>query len=192
MGEILQEKSDEELARLMQSGKTELLSLLIERYEKKIGRYAKKFLSDSEDIDDVLQEIFIKVYVNINSFDVSKKFSPWIYRIAHNELVNVLRRRKKNIFPIFNLDIFLPYNISKDVADKENQERDIKKAIETSLNKLEVKYKEPIILFYLDDLSYKEISEILRIPASTVGIRIRRAKEKMKSILENQKTNHEQ
>jgi RNA polymerase sigma-70 factor (ECF subfamily) len=188
---LLQDKSDEELARLMQSGKTELFSLLIERYEKKIGRYARKFLADSDDINDVLQEIFIKVYVNIKSFDTTRKFSSWIYRIAHNELVNALKKREKRIFPIFNLDVFLPYNLSKDDFNKDIQTLDIKKTIDICLKKLELKYREPIILFYLDGLSYKEISEILRVPISTVGIRIKRAKEKMKNILEKQKTNYE-
>jgi RNA polymerase sigma-70 factor (ECF subfamily) len=186
MGENLQETSDEEIIRLIQSGEINLLSLIIERYEKKLGRYAKKFLSDSDEINDVLQEIFIKVYVNINSFELTKKFSPWIYRIAHNELVNTLKKKKKNIFSLLNLDIFLPYNISKESIDRDNENRDIKNLIENCLDKLSILYREPIILFYLENLSYKEISEILRIPVSTVGIRIKRAKLKMKNILEKQ------
>jgi RNA polymerase sigma-70 factor (ECF subfamily) len=182
------DEKDEEIAKHIQAGETDLFSYLINRYEAKISRYARKFLSDSDDINDVLQEIFIKVYININSFDVSRKFSPWIYRIAHNELVNALRKKKKNVLPILNLDVFLPYNLSKDGLEKDNNIRDIKKMAETCLDGIDAKYREPIILFYFDELSYKEISEILQIPVSTVGIRIKRGREKMKQIcIKNEK-----
>lgn len=177
-----QDKSDEELARQIQNGQKELFSLLINRYEAKISRYAKKFLYDKDDISDILQETFIKAYVNIKSFDVSRKFSPWVYRIAHNEFVNALRRKNKNTLPFINLDTFLPYNLSGNKVDEENEHRDIKKMANTCLDGLDLKYKEPIILFYFDGLSYIEIAEVLQIPVSTVGIRIRRAKEKMKKI----------
>jgi RNA polymerase sigma-70 factor (ECF subfamily) len=182
------DENDEEIARRIQAGEEDLFSRLIDRYEAKISRYARKFLSDSDDINDVLQEIFIKVYININSFDVSRKFSPWIYRIAHNELVNALRKKKRNVLPILNLDVFLPYNLSKTAVEKENDDRDIKRMAETCLDGIDLKYREPIILFYFDELSYKEISEILQIPVSTVGIRIKRGREKMKQIyIKNEK-----
>ena len=174
-----QKKSDEDLARQVQNGNTQLFSLIVDRYEAKIGRYARKFLYDQEDINDVLQEIFIKAHVNIKSFDTARKLSPWIYRIAHNEFVNNLRKKSKNTLPLLNLDTFLPLSYHKNDINKENDHRDIKKMVDACLEKLDMKYKEPIILYYLNELNYKEISEILQIPVSTVGVRIRRAKEKM-------------
>lgn len=181
MWENASQQKDEEIASLVQSGKIEFFDILIERYEAKIRRYSRKFLSDPEGINDVLQEIFIKTYTNIQSFDTKRKFSSWIYRIAHNELVNALRKRRP-ILPLFDLDVFLPHHLHDDTLRKNIDKQDIKELIDKCLGRLEVKYKEPLILYYFEELSYQEIADILQIPVSTVGIRIKRAKEKVKTI----------
>jgi len=92
-GGTAQELTDEEVAKRVQAGQSEAFGLIVERYEAKLFRYGKKFLSNHENIEDVVQEVFIKVYQNIQSFDSSQKFSPWIYRIAHNTYVNVLKKK---------------------------------------------------------------------------------------------------
>jgi len=148
-------------------------------------------LSDKDDINDVLQEVFVKVYTNINSFDANRKFSSWIYRIAHNELVNALKKREKKFLPLIDLDVFLPYNISKENFNKNNDGRDIKNEVEEYLDKMTPKYKEVVILYYLEGLSYKEIADVLQIPVSTVGIRIKRGREIMKSIHKDLKYKYE-
>lgn len=177
--EVLHQK-DEEIVRLIQSGKIDFFGVLIERYEEKMKRYSRKFLSGDENIDDVLQEIFIKTYVNIQSFDTKRKFSSWLYRIAHNELVNALK--KKKFLPLLDLDIFLPYAFHNNTLEKDIERKSIHEMIDKCLNELELKYREPIILYYLEELSYKEIADIMQIPISTVGIRIKRAKDIMRSI----------
>ncbi|MCK4781742.1 RNA polymerase sigma factor [Candidatus Parcubacteria bacterium] len=176
------QQSDEDIAALVQAGDVDFFGVLIHRYKEKMIRYARKFLSDNEDISDIIQEIFIKAYTNIQSFDINRKFSSWLYRIAHNELVNALKKRKKNTLPLFDLDTFLPYSIKDDSFSQDIDSQDTQKMINKCLDQLEPKYREPIILYYLEDLSYKEIAEVMRIPISTVGIRIKRAKEKMKFI----------
>jgi len=191
MDPIFEGKTDEELARFVQSGRAEFFDILIKRYEPKIGRYSRKFLSDKDDINDVLQEVFVKVYTNINSFDANRKFSSWIYRIAHNELVNALKKREKKFLPLIDLDVFLPYNISKENFNKNNDGRDIKNEVEEYLDKMTPKYKEVVILYYLEWLSYKEIADVLQIPVSTVGIRIKRGREIMKSIHKDLKYKYE-
>jgi RNA polymerase sigma factor (sigma-70 family) len=103
------EKTDEEIAREVQQGKTESLGVLIERYEPKLSRYAKKFLSDPEDGKDVIQDVFIKAYTNIKQFNVDKKFSSWIYRIAHNELVNAIKKKNREPITSFDFDTILPH-----------------------------------------------------------------------------------
>jgi RNA polymerase sigma-70 factor (ECF subfamily) len=174
--------SDEEIALLVQSGKVEFFDVLINRYEQKIRRYAKRFLVDREDVNDVLQEVFIKAYRNIRSFDAKRKFSPWLYRIAHNELINHLKKRKKNPLPLFDLDAFFPQSLADNNVSREVERRDMTGTIEKCLDKLEIKYREPVTLYYLEELSYKEIADVLRLPVSTVGIRIKRAREMIKSL----------
>ncbi len=82
--------SDEQLAVLVQNGDKEKFGVLMERYQGKLFRYGKKFLSNEDNIEDVVQDVFIKTYQNIQSFDSTQRFSPWIYRIAHNTYVNAL------------------------------------------------------------------------------------------------------
>lgn len=179
------QQKDEEIVSLIQSGKVGFFGILIKRYEKKIERYARKFLSNTEDINDVLQDIFIKVYTNIQSFDTTRKFSSWLYRIAHNELVNNLKKQKKRTLPLLNLDTFFPYDFSHN-NNNLNQKIDgqeMEKKLDRCLNQLEPKYREPIILYYLEELTYEEIADVMQIPISTVGVRIKRAKKIIKSIL---------
>lgn len=173
-------KADEEIAQMVQSGNIELFGELVKRYEAKMMRYARKFLNITEDIEDVVQEVFIKAYQNIKSFNPEKKFSSWLYRIAHNEFVNAFKKHKRRkVFSFFELDILLPYSVVDDNQDIDREK--MRQMIDKYLDKLELKYREPVILYYLEELSYKEISDILHIPISTVGIRLKRAKEKLKN-----------
>src|ERR1700685_1546732 len=89
------ERTDEEIVKEVQGGDVESFRILVERYEPKMTRYARRFLFGADDAKDLLQEIFIKTYTNINSFDTERRFSPWIYRIAHNEFVNALKKKTK-------------------------------------------------------------------------------------------------
>ena len=88
--EEMKNTTDEELALLVQKGDKEKFGLLMKRYDPKLSRYGRKFLSRKENIDDIVQDIFISTFQNIQGFDVSLKFSSWIYRIAHNAFVNAL------------------------------------------------------------------------------------------------------
>ena len=148
-------------------------------------RYARKFLSNDDDKKDIVQEIFIKAYTNIKSFDAKRKFSSWLYRIAHNELVNSLKKKNKSFLPILDLDTFLPHhNYSHNDVNEKIDRKNTMKLIDKCFDELNAKYKEPIILYYLENLSYKEIADVMSIPVSTVGARINRAKKMMKSIFE--------
>ncbi len=184
-------ETDEEIVRLIQSGSFEFFGVLIKRYEAKLGRYARKFLSDNEDINDVLQDIFIKAYKNIQGFDVKRKFSSWLYRIAHNELVNALRKKKKKALSLFDLDVFLPQYLHNNNLNEQAELRNTQETVDKCLDKLEIKYREPLILYYFEEMNYKEIADVMQIPISTVGVRIKRAKEIMKNILKSLKHNHE-
>jgi len=189
MDNAIDQISDEQIALKVQSGNKEVYSQIVQRYEKRFLRYGRKFFSNNDDITDSIQNIFIKSYININSFDASRKFSSWIYRIAHNEFVNYLKKKNKRILPIFDLDIIFPHlavdknnNIESDLDKKY-----IAQELEKFIDKLDIKYKEPLVLYYIEDFDYKEISDIMKIPISTVGIRIKRAKNLLKNNIENAK-----
>lgn len=177
------EVSDEQIALRVQRGESELFGEIVERYQNKLMRYARKFLADSDDSKDIVQDIFIKTYQNINSFDTARTFSPWIYRIAHNEFVNALKKRasQRTIFT-FDIDTILPHLAADDTADSAAMDRDLRMILDEHLDELDAKYREPLILYYLESMDYREISDILQIPVSTVGVRLARARSQLKKI----------
>ena len=169
--------TDETLALQVQKGGTEAFGEIVQRFEPKLLRYARKYFFSPEDAQDLVQDIFLKAYENIQSFDVSRRFSPWIYRVAHNEFVNELRKKqsRKTFFTI-DFDTMFPHLTAAETADSAALGRDTKEILEKYLDKLEVKYKEPMLLYYVEEMDYKEIAEILHIPVSTVGVRLNRAR----------------
>ncbi len=177
--------SDEELVQRCLSD-TQFFGEIIERYEKKLHLYIKrKSNASSEDIKDILQNIFIKVYKNINDFDPTLRFSSWIYRIAHNEMIDWYRKEKRTP------RIYLEENetLFKAIASETNLTNDalvdeakvnIRKVIES----LPQKYQEIVELRFFEDKTYEEIADILKIPPGTVAIRINRVKKKLEEVLQ--------
>ena len=174
------EHTDEELAISVQNGDKEAFGVLVKRYEAKLMRYGRKFLSTREDIEDMVQDIFISSYKNMKSFDASQRFSPWIYRIAHNAFVNGLRSKARNPLLLFDLDTLISHPVYEDPAEKERELADMKKMIDVGLEKISPKYREALVLYYLEELPYQEIADVLHVPVSTVGVRIRRGKEALR------------
>lgn len=178
----MQETSDESIVKAVQKGDAEAFGDLIARYEDKLKRYARKFLSYEEDIDDLVQDVFIKAYTSIRSFDTSLRFSPWIYRIAHNTFVNELKRKHVGGFSLFSIDEILPFLPAQETADAGTLHAELKKEIDTLLRELPPKYREVVVLHYLEELSYQEISDILQIPVTTVGVRLTRGRQKLQEL----------
>lgn len=186
--ENIQNTSDIQLVSLVKKD-IDMYKYLVERYELKLTYYLKRLLFvNQEDTEDILQEIFLKVYRNINSYDDQYKFSNWIYRIAHNEAVSFLRskknKQKKSDISIVEENIFdrLPSDI--DIEDdflRLTESRDILNV----LNSLDQKYKEVVLLRYFEEKEYNEISEILRISPGTVASLLNRAKNKLKILLKS-------
>ncbi|HNW71441.1 MAG TPA: RNA polymerase sigma factor [Candidatus Paceibacterota bacterium] len=179
------EITDEDIAILVQQGDKEKFGLLIERYNDKLSRYGRKFLSRKENIDDIVQDIFINTYQSIQNYDPSFKFSSWIYRIAHNAFINGLKKQFFNPINYFDFDTLISHQVYEDPEERERETKELKKIIDSCLDTLEPKYKEVIILHYIEDFSYKEISDILKIPTGTVGVRIKRGKESLKKAYNN-------
>jgi len=174
--------TDENLVKNIQKGEKSLYSELIVRYQDKLLRYVRYLTNSSEYSDDIVQESFIKVYKNINSFKTEMKFSSWIYRIAHNETIN---RVKKINFGFLSFGDDLSEDLFPDSSNIEadyEKEETVKK-IDFTLDKLPLKYRDALTLYYIEDKSYEEISDILRISVGTVGTLIRRGKKKMKDLL---------
>ena len=181
-----QSESDEAIAARVQKGDVEAFGELIRRYESKMLRYAKKFLFGTDDAKDQIQEVFLKAYMNIKSFDVGRKFSPWIYRIAHNEFLNAIKKHKRLPVFAFDLDTLFPHLAAKETSDQDISASEIKGMLDKLLGEISPKYRELLVLYYFEEMDYKEIAEILRIPIGTVGVRLKRGREMLKQVIEKQ------
>lgn len=163
-------------------------ALLVVRYEAKLNRYIKRLgIHRPEDREDVLQEIFIKVYRNLNSYDADLSFSSWIYRIAHNEAVSFYR--KLSVRPeghqIDDGDELFAWLPATEVPSVERlfDESVSSAVLSNALAILEPKYRDPIILRYFEYCEYDEISDILKIPIGSVGTLIHRGKKRLKDLI---------
>lgn len=172
---------DEELVELVRTQDQELYSEVVRRYQDKLVRYATSLIQDEDKAADVVQEAFIKAFVNLKGFNLKKKFSSWIYRIVHNEAVNYLKKHKREISLENNQWIERTVDSGQDI-EKDFNRKEAEKMLYQSLNELPLKYRSPLTLFYLEEKSYEEISDVLRIPVGTVGTRISRGKKLMRTI----------
>lgn len=160
---------------------------LVDRYETKLGRYIqRRTAANTEDIQDMLQDIFIKAYTNLNGFDTQLSFSSWMYRIAHNHSVSWYRkhrlRMEGRIYADGDEDMF---EHIAGVCDIEHDQwhGDMKQIITDALARLPDDYRDIIMLRFFEYKEYEEISDILEIPSGTVATRLNRAKKKLHTLL---------
>ncbi len=179
--------TDEALARELQEGSEDALAALMLRYEPKLMRYGRRLLVGENDdaVQHAVQDVFISLYQNIEGFDIRLRFSPWIYRIAHNAFMDVLRQRAKQPLYGIDLDTIMPHPLQKDgfAIEKENEEMRV--LVEEGLDLLTARQREILVLYYFEELSYKEIADVLRVPIGTVGVRLARARATLTKKLPN-------
>ncbi|MEZ4180257.1 MAG: RNA polymerase sigma factor [Candidatus Doudnabacteria bacterium] len=185
---------DEEIAQQIlkatnQDQQSQMFAVLVERYQSKMQNYGRRLLFDHSDIEDVVQEIFLKAYVNFRSYDPTRKFSTWLYRIAHNEFINHGKKFSRQIVDYFDLEVVFPWFKSSQNVESDFDQQELLESLEQYIEKLDFKYREPLLLSVQEQLSYQEISDVLRIPVSTVGVRINRARTILKKQIMKLKTN---
>ncbi|HUT22260.1 MAG TPA: RNA polymerase sigma factor [Candidatus Bipolaricaulota bacterium] len=175
---------DNELVELTIKEDKEKYRYIVGRYQNKLFAYIFRLINHREEAAEIAQEVFLKAYKNLKGFNRKKKFSSWIYRIAHNEAVNWLKknsRYKKRYLDDENnpLDIADDADL-EEMADQDDEAKKLKEC----LNRLPDKYKNVLILKYFEEKSYEEMSLILRKSKNAVGILVNRAKKKLSDIYE--------
>ncbi|MCK5460667.1 RNA polymerase sigma factor [Candidatus Gracilibacteria bacterium] len=161
---------------------------IIDLYEGKLKRYLFRLgVMETEDQEDLLQEVFWKSYKNLNDFDDGLSFSSWIYRITRNTAYDFFRKKKsQGKLQIFSEDVYdLFWNQLKDETqdiEKKFDKKQRRKAIAIVLQKVPEKYREVLILLFLEEKSYKEISDILQKKENTVATLLARGKQKFKKL----------
>jgi RNA polymerase sigma-70 factor (ECF subfamily) len=173
----IEKLTDEELVEKIRSNDYNLYAVIIDRYKNKLLRYAVNIVHDDDKASHIVQDSFIKAYINLKGFNINKSFSSWIYRIVHNESINIIKKYHKEVSILDDFDFGSDENIEEDFEKKE-----VMFKVEKCLKEIPLLYSEPLSLYYINDKSYQEISDILRIPMGTVAVRINRAKKLMKKI----------
>ena len=186
--------TDEVLIKRFQDGDMYAYDLLVKRYKDPLMNFAYRFLGNTEEAEDVVQETFLRLYRNKNAYRQIAKFSTWIYTITGNLAKTELRKRKRRkLMSISDLGFEeKEYEIEDTKADTEQgaesalQEKYIQKAID----ELPPRFKQVIILRDIQELSYEEVGKIIKAPLGTVKSRLNRARlklqEKLESIWEKQ------
>jgi RNA polymerase sigma-70 factor (ECF subfamily) len=176
---------DKELVALTLGGDDIAFEYLFNRYSDAIRRLFQHRSTSPADTEDLLQETFIKVYVNLHRYSPSYTFGQWVYTIARNTHIDFERCRQENI----------PINekFSAPVASTPSPEENLislqqRSQIENYIGCLPDQYRQLFTMRFLEDYSYEEIAEKLQMPMGTVKTRIHRARERMcKLILEGEK-----
>ncbi len=184
-------KNDEnKIIALISAWDIDAFYCIVEKYEQKLLKYILRITNVSyEDAENILQEVFIKAYTKINSYNSNYSFSSWIYRIAHNHTIDYYKKNSKK--ETVNLEWDDNINFLNLLESDENileniWKKELNKKIWEIINSLDIKYKEILILKFLEEKNYKEISDILKIPEWTVATLINRWKKQFREKAEEQ------
>jgi RNA polymerase sigma-70 factor (ECF subfamily) len=177
-------QTDEQLVLAIREDSSVFVYIMA-RYEASLLRFVHRISNVSkEEAEDILQDAFISMYKHIHAFDPKRKFSSWAYRIVRHEVIDHFRRRKSrpqvtfselgdDVVRRFSDSIDIPALIDRGIA---------KEKVLHILDQLDYKYKEVLVLQFLEGKSYEEISDILKKPIGTIGTQLNRAKKQFAKI----------
>jgi RNA polymerase sigma factor (sigma-70 family) len=173
-------QDDNELVRLVLGGNQQAYARLVDKYKGKIFAYLYRMIGQKQDAQDLAQEVFTKAYFQLGKFQQERNFSAWLYRVAANHCLDELRRRKRTV-KTTGEEVEL---IEMETPEEAFLQKEQKQVLLRRIMDLEEEYRSVFVLRYIDQLSYKEISEALALPMTTVQMRIHRAKKKLRESLE--------
>jgi len=174
----IQADVDAELVRLAQSGDERAFQALVVKYQRRIARHVARYVRRASDVEEVVQDAFLRAYRGLASFRGESTFYSWLYRIATNAAFSFLKRAKTMEIPTEERDE--PFEPG--VSDDENPERvlvarQIGEAVEKAMTRLQPELAEALVLYEVEGKSYREIAQMLGTPIGTVRTRIFRARE---------------
>jgi len=176
----LRKLSDYEVIRLCLHEDQNAFTEIVSRYKNLVYSVVLKMLSNPEDANDMAQEIFIKVYNNLERYSPDYKLSTWIMRIATNHVIDYKRKKRSETVPLEDFETVLGAYETPESQYIKNEHSQTINGLVTNLPDI---YKIPIVLFHQQGLSYQEISEIVQEPLSKVKNRIFRGRRMLKDSL---------
>ena len=177
-------KEEKELIKKVKNGNKFAFNTLVKNYQQKIYHLARRIVMNHEDADEVVQETFIKAYINISKYSEEYKFYTWLYRIAVNTSLTLLKKKKYRGLSLEKLTEdghFQP--TSGDDTQQSSRNSELKKLVKEALKSLSPQLRTVFMLRTWEEMSYKEIAQTLKISEGTVMSRLNRARDKLKKIL---------
>lgn len=184
----MKDLTDYELVQKCINGEKEYFSEIISRNKNLVYSVVFKMINNKEDANDLSQEIFIKIYKNLDKYFPNFKFSTWVIRIATNHTIDYIRKKKYEIIAIEEVEYKLTF---ENTPEKEYIEREERNCLNNLLNDLPEIYKIPLILYHRNGLSYQEIADATKEPLSKVKNRIFRGRKILKEELLKMKEGEE-
>lgn len=177
----LKDYSDLEIIELCLNENGDYFEEIICRYKNLVYSVVNRMVNNSEDVNDLSQEIFIKVYRNLDKYSPEFKLSTWIMRIATNHVIDFRRKQKFQVVSFESIEYDAKDESTPEASFIENEE---KESLDTVLSKLPKMYREPIVLYHQKEMSYNEISNSLNEPLSKIKNRIFRGRKILKEKIE--------
>ncbi len=183
---------DRELIHKTLEGNTHAFTFLVRKHQKLVVHMVARLLDNKEDVEDVCQEVFIKVFRNLNKFRNDSKLSTWIAKIAYRVAIDHLNRKKHQIATESDeILAFTETEYPSDLPDAILENKELKTLMVKEIEKLPLAYRTVITLYHLEEFSYKEIEEITGIKMGTVKSYLSRGrtilKEKLTFVLTQQR-----
>ena len=176
---------DLDLVRSALAGSQDAYRDLLVRYQRPVLSLIRRMVRDGSQAEDLAQEVFLKAFRALGTFDQSRKFSSWLFKIAHNTAIDKLRRKELDTVPLEtpnrdqpDLVAVLP-DSSTETPVGRAERRDLAAAIEGAVASLKPLYREVVILRYQEGLAYEEIAEVTDLPLGTVKTHLFRARKAM-------------
>ena len=178
--------NDQILINQIIEGDANAFTILIDRYKDLVFTLALRMLKNREEAEEVAQDTFIKTYKSLDKFKGHSKFSTWIYRVAYNTCLDRIKKNKKHLKDVeineFTAHQVLSINNVLDTLEAKEQ----KDAIQRCINILPSEDSFLLTLYYFDDLSLAEISEVIGITSNSIKVKLFRCRKKLAGILKSQ------
>ncbi|WP_440998823.1 RNA polymerase sigma factor [Fodinibius sp. SL11] len=184
---------DDVLVKRAKGGDEKAYKKLVDKYERALYFHILKMVKDREQVEDLVQEAFVKAFDNLNTYSTNYAFSTWLYRIATNNTIDYLRKKKLKTLsidkPMKTKDGEMEMQLPDESAstDRDIIKKQRKKIVQNAIADLPDKYRKVIELRHMEEKSYKEISDILDKPLGTVKAHIFRARELLYKELKDKK-----
>jgi RNA polymerase sigma-70 factor (ECF subfamily) len=178
---------DRELVDKILKGNKAVFSIFVKKYEKLVWSIVSKMVLDKDEIKDICQEVFIKIYINLEKFKFDSKLSTWIATITYRLTLNHLKKINKVSFSDIHDQVIIDKVISEEDPLKYVEKKEINRLVHQLVEMLPVQYRSVIMLYHMNDFSYEEIANITGMPDGTVKNYLFRGRRILKDLLKKSK-----